>query len=60
MIESNIGAGNQDICPAGDLAYGVSITDECLGWDDTETVLRRLARDLRAVLRERSAPAMAT
>ena len=40
MIESNLVGGKQSI-PAdkSDLAYGVSITDECLGWDDSEAML---------------------
>jgi len=60
MLESNIGAGNQDICPTGELAYGVSITDACLGWDDTETILRRLAQDIGEALLDRLAPPMAS
>lgn len=40
MIESNLQEGNQKM--SGDpakLAYGVSITDECVGWDKTEELL---------------------
>ena len=29
------------------LKYGVSITDACIGWDTTETVLERLAKAVR-------------
>lgn len=29
------------------LKYGVSITDACIGWDDTETVLENLASAVR-------------
>lgn len=29
------------------LMYGVSITDACIGWEDTETVLEVLARAVR-------------
>lgn len=29
------------------LAYGVSITDACIGWDDTEVVLEELAQAVR-------------
>ena len=29
------------------LKYGVSITDACIGWDDTEKVLARLATAVR-------------
>ncbi|KAG8931711.1 hypothetical protein FRC02_002317 [Tulasnella sp. 418] len=44
MIESNINAGRQDVPPEGPsgLKHGVSITDACVGWDDTVTMLRRL------------------
>jgi len=45
MIESNIKEGNQPL--SGDpskLEYGLSITDPCLGWDDTARLLR-FARD---------------
>ncbi|KAF8330806.1 3-deoxy-7-phosphoheptulonate synthase [Cantharellus anzutake] len=44
MIESNIHPGRQDVPPEGlsGLRYGVSITDACIGWDDTVTTLREL------------------
>jgi 3-deoxy-7-phosphoheptulonate synthase len=47
MIESNIGPGRQQI-PAdpAELQYGVSITDACLGWHDTERLLRKAHEDL--------------
>jgi 3-deoxy-7-phosphoheptulonate synthase len=51
MIESNICSGNQPFpVNPGNLKYGVSITDECVSWDETETMLRDGARfmsDLR-------------
>ncbi|TGJ85737.1 hypothetical protein E0Z10_g3036 [Xylaria hypoxylon] len=45
MIESNINPGRQDIPPCGSsgLAYGVSITDGCVGWDETEAILDMLS-----------------
>ncbi|KFY80772.1 hypothetical protein V499_00390 [Pseudogymnoascus sp. VKM F-103] len=45
MIESNINEGNQKVPKEGKegLKYGVSITDACIGWDDTESVLASLA-----------------
>jgi 3-deoxy-7-phosphoheptulonate synthase len=45
MIESNINEGNQKVPKEGKagLKYGVSITDACIGWDDTESVLETLA-----------------
>jgi 3-deoxy-7-phosphoheptulonate synthase len=40
MLESNLNEGNQKLCenPA-DLMYGVSITDACIGWHETEALL---------------------
>lgn len=43
MIESNLVAGRQDLVPGADLVYGQSVTDGCIGWDDTVAVLERLA-----------------
>ena len=40
MIESYIEEGNQ---PVGGGCYGKSITDPCLGWDDTERLLLEIA-----------------
>lgn len=40
MVESHLHAGSQPFPrPVAELAYGVSITDPCLGWDDTERLL---------------------
>ena len=35
MIESNLIAGAQNLVPGKPLVYGQSITDACLGWDET-------------------------
>ncbi|GME88224.1 unnamed protein product [Ambrosiozyma monospora] len=45
MIESNIAEGRQNVPPEGPsgLKYGCSITDACIGWEDTESVLNVLA-----------------
>lgn len=45
MIESNINEGSQKVPKDGKegLQYGVSITDACIGWEDTESVLAELA-----------------
>ena len=43
MAESNLKAGRQDVVPGKPLVYGQSITDGCLGWDDTEQLLNNLA-----------------
>ena len=43
MIESHLKAGHQDVVEGQELTYGQSITDACLGWDDTITLLNNLA-----------------
>jgi len=52
MIESHISAGAQKFTPGKDdvhkLEYGKSITDACLGWDDTLTALQVLADAVKA------------
>lgn len=54
MIESNIGFGNQPMTenPA-DLRYGVSITDGCIDWEQTETCLLGMQEKLKNVLKNR-------
>jgi 3-deoxy-7-phosphoheptulonate synthase len=49
MIESNLGEGRQDVPKEGKagLKKGVSITDACINWEDTEKVLRNLAQAVR-------------
>ena len=47
MIESHLNPGRQDHLPGKPLAYGVSITDACLGWDDTVKLLETLAEGVR-------------
>lgn len=40
MMESNLNAGSQSVNGSlSDLEYGVSITDSCIGWDETEELL---------------------
>jgi 3-deoxy-7-phosphoheptulonate synthase len=50
MIESHLQPGRQDLAPGqskSDLKHGVSITDACLGWSQTEPLLRELAAAVR-------------
>ena len=47
MIESNLVAGAQKLAKDTDLVYGQSITDGCIGWADTVTMLRDLAASVR-------------
>ena len=46
MIESNLIEGNQPIGDGSNLTYGQSITDACLGWENTERCLRKLAETI--------------
>jgi 3-deoxy-7-phosphoheptulonate synthase len=48
MIESHLVAGRQDLVAGKALTYGQSITDACLGWDETVPVLEELERAVRA------------
>lgn len=43
MVESFIAEGTQSIAVGQPLTYGQSITDPCLSWEDSETLLDRLA-----------------
>lgn len=42
MLESFLEPGRQDLDPTRNLRYGKSITDACMGWETTESVLERL------------------
>ncbi|KJY84488.1 phospho-2-dehydro-3-deoxyheptonate aldolase [Vibrio galatheae] len=48
MIESHLVEGRQDLVAGQTPKYGQSITDACIGWDDTEKVLRQLADAVEA------------
>ena len=52
MVESHLVDGAQKFSPGKDdpaaLAYGKSITDACIGWDDSTGVLQTLADAVRA------------
>lgn len=47
MIESHLKEGNQKLVPGVTPEYGLSVTDACLHWADTELVLERLAAAVR-------------
>ena len=51
MVESHLVEGQQKVVAGEPLTYGQSITDACIGWDDTETVMAELAE---AVLSRRA------
>ena len=40
MLESHLNEGNQSLGNPADLKYGVSITDACINWETTKTLLR--------------------
>jgi 3-deoxy-7-phosphoheptulonate synthase len=48
MIESHLNEGRQEHTPGKALAYGQSITDACLGWQDSIETLEVLAAAVRA------------
>jgi len=47
MIESNLVEGRQELAPGRALTFGQSITDACLGWDDSLQALEALAGAVR-------------
>lgn len=54
MLESNLGAGSQSSeQPKGQMAYGVSITDACIDWDTTATLLAKCHAELAEPLKAR-------
>ncbi|HVJ09501.1 MAG TPA: 3-deoxy-7-phosphoheptulonate synthase [Acidisarcina sp.] len=48
MIESNLVAGAQKLVPGQPLVYGQSITDACIGWDETQAALQTLANAVKS------------
>jgi 3-deoxy-7-phosphoheptulonate synthase len=51
MIESNLVAGNQPILAEHNkMTYGCSVTDGCVDWETTETMIKDAARRLRSVM----------
>ena len=47
MLESNLVEGRQDVVAGQALTYGKSITDPCMSWEDTESLLQELATAAR-------------
>jgi len=47
MLESNLVEGRQDVVEGEPLTFGQSITDPCMGWDDTLPLLQELAAAVR-------------
>ena len=48
MVESHLVEGRQELHPGKPLQFGQSITDACLGWDDSVALLDTLAEAVRA------------
>lgn len=48
MIESHLVGGRQELVSGEALAYGQSITDGCIGWDQTIDLLDTLAKGVEA------------
>ena len=56
MLESHLEAGNQAIPEnLSALRYGVSVTDGCIDWATTESLILELSEATAAVLKGRSA-----
>jgi 3-deoxy-7-phosphoheptulonate synthase len=60
MIESHLVEGRQDLVPGKTLCYGQSITDACLGWEDSAKLLAGLAEAVSRRRERRTARTPAT
>ena len=47
MLESHLVAGRQDAKPGVELIYGQSITDACIGWEETQELLHLFSNAVR-------------
>jgi 3-deoxy-7-phosphoheptulonate synthase len=47
MIESNLKHGNQKVKDIASIKPGVSITDECIGWEETEQLILNMHSSLK-------------
>jgi len=47
LLESNLESGRQNWQPGTELQHGVSITDACIGWEETENLLHEIAETVR-------------
>ncbi len=48
MVESHLVPGRQDLVSGKELVYGQSVTDGCIGWEDSVAVLETMAQAVRA------------
>ena len=51
MLESNLEEGNQKIASRDKLKYGQSITDSCIGWEETENIILDLDDTLKKLMK---------
>ena len=51
LVESNLVAGKQQWQKGAPLKYGQSITDACIGWEETEELLAHVASRVREAQR---------
>ena len=49
MLESNLLPGTQPIKARTELRYGISVTDPCIGWEETKSLLQQAAKVVREV-----------
>jgi 3-deoxy-7-phosphoheptulonate synthase len=54
LIESSLRPGSQPWAPGRPLTYGISITDPCIGWEETEALLLATAQALRGATEART------
>ncbi len=48
MLESNLSEGSQPFQAGSSHIYGQSITDSCIGWNETEKLIHKIARKLKS------------
>jgi 3-deoxy-7-phosphoheptulonate synthase len=53
MVESHLVEGRQDLSPGKPLKFGQSVTDACLGWEDSAKLLEILAEAVRKRRKQR-------
>jgi 3-deoxy-7-phosphoheptulonate synthase len=46
MIESFLSEGNQKVTSADSIKFGQSVTDACIGWEETEKLIKQLAANI--------------
>ncbi len=59
MVESHLVAGNQKVVADKPLVYGQSITDACIGWDESAILLKQLSEAVRQRRKQPKAAAAA-